>query len=187
MIVTFTGHRPPKLGGYKYNPITEWVTQKTYEIILDLAQKFSPDLEFRSGCALGFDQIAAWTMQLVQSVGYNPKLVLYMPYPSYGSNWPLKSQTHLNHLIESVADDVIYVSGDPHSNEKIHLRNQEMIKGADLVIACWDGSRGETKNTIQLALKKCNVLRINPANKSVGMLHTNHKTKFRQLPLWSLE
>ena len=79
VIVAFTGHRPPKLGGYNTpNPIYNAVWDATKELLLTLGAT-----QGVSGMALGYDQLAA---QVCLSL--DVELVAALPFANQAAKWP---------------------------------------------------------------------------------------------------
>jgi uncharacterized phage-like protein YoqJ len=156
MIVTFTGHRPhPKLGGYKIpNPVYDAVYDKTLKIL----KKLKPDSAI-TGMALGFDTLAAWIC-IELEIPY----IAAVPFLGQEKVWPQKSRLQYNFLLKK-ASKVEYISEPGFSSKKMQIRNEWMVNNADIVIACYDGSKGGTANCFNYAKNKGkHIIRINPAN-----------------------
>lgn len=143
MILTITGHRPPKLGGYGLpNPVFQAVMEGIDRSLITLRPE-----RLISGMALGVDQ---WALDccLINDIPYTAAV----PFHSFSKNWPQKSQEHFQYFMAR-ADKVVYTTeGNPaYSDHLLHLRNQWMVRNSDAVLAVWDGSSGGTSNCIKFA------------------------------------
>ncbi len=152
-IVSFTGHRSNKIGGYNLpNPTYIKICQALEKTLLEL----KPEKAI-TGMAQGFDQYAA-------IVCYKLKIpfIAAIPFLGQESQWPEKSQK-MYHRILKYATDIIIVSPGSYSPAKMQIRNQFMTDKADTIIACWDGTPGGTKNCLDYAKSNNKpIIRINP-------------------------
>lgn len=161
MTVSFTGHRPSRLGGYdKRVGVNADVCTFLKSAIERLKAEGAED--FISGAALGVDQ---WAAEIVLELGLN--LTLALPFAGYGENWPLESRQHLEELKKKANRVVIVCEGEykPHKN---HERNKWMLDNSQVVVAVWDGgTEGGTASAIR-GVKKAGkrVLRFNPMTKA---------------------
>jgi len=153
----FTGHR--KLAGEYYNrhtPSTEWHTLKNYlnQIVKSLIHDHQVT-HFISGLAIGVDMLGAESVALVRAFGGpEVKLTGAMPFPSQPSRWPKPTRDHWDSVC-SLCNEVVSVSADPYSPDKMQIRNVWMVDHADYVIAIWDGiSKGGTQNCMDYAKSK---------------------------------
>lgn len=152
-IISFTGHRPPKLGGYNLpNPTYNFICQK-----LEAALKELKPVKAISGMALGIDQ---WSAHLC--IKCNIPFIAAIPFINQECKWPKKSQETYKRILDKAAE-VIIVSEGEYSAQKMQIRNEWMVDNSDKVIAVWDGSPGGTGNCIQYATKVGKeIYRINP-------------------------
>lgn len=154
MSVSFTGHRPERLGvGYdERHPQVDLFLNNTIAVA---AREHN---EFISGAALGVDQ---WAAEHVLALGAN--LTLALPFATYGENWPEKSRKYLDTLVKR-AKRVHIVCNGPYEPYKTHMRNQWMIRHSQVVIAVWDGEKGGgTASAVQIAKNaKKEIVRFNP-------------------------
>lgn len=138
-VFAFTGHRPPKLGGYG---------EPVYSMIYELACKFlaehRPD-KVISGMALGWDTAVA---EAALYLGI--PLVCACPCESQPTQWPWKDQQKYQAILAQ-ADSVAVVSPGPYAAYKMHLRDQWMVDHCDTLIALWDGSKSGTGTTVRYA------------------------------------
>lgn len=141
MIISATGHRPDKLGGYKLpNPIYTSVCQQVKQLFVSL----NPE-KVISGMALGFDQYFANV-----AVQLNIPLIAAVPFVGQESVWSIQDQKRYNKLLKSAAE-VIIVSPGSYSADKMHIRNKYLVDNCDLLIAAWDGTPGGTGSCINYA------------------------------------
>lgn len=141
MIVSFTGHRPDKLGGYKLpNPIYIHVCQQIEKALKELKPE-----KIITGMALGVDQWAAYIAHKL-----NIPFLAAIPFEGQELKWPEVSQKSYL-LLRSLADEEVIVSPGGYAANKMQIRNQWMVDNCDLLIAVWDGSKGGTGNCVEYA------------------------------------
>jgi len=153
MIISFTGHRPEKIGGYKTpNPIYNYVYEQLTNKLLELKPS-----KCITGMALGVDTIAA---ELCLSL--NIPFVAAIPFIGQESAWNKDQQQIYNDLLFE-ANETFVVSEGGYASWKMQKRNQWMVDNSNIVLAVYDGSLGGTANCINYA-KKLNkeVIIINP-------------------------
>lgn len=141
MIVSITGHRPNKLGGYKvpnllYNSVINGLNQ-AFDIL-------NPDFVI-SGMALGVDQ---WAAELCVKRGI--KFIAAIPFQGQESQWPSHAQVRYEQLVKKSHAAYIITPG-PYAAHKMHLRNQWMVNSCDVLAAVWDGTPGGTASCIEFA------------------------------------
>lgn len=142
MILSVTGHRPNKLGGY---------SPEAYRKLLALAMnqviKLQPSLVI-TGMALGWDTaIAEACFQL------NVPYLAAVPFKGQECLWPALSQYKYRNLLFH-AQEVVIVSTGSYSAGKMNKRNRFMVDKADSVLALWDGTQGGTGNCVAYAKLK---------------------------------
>lgn len=139
MIISVTGHRPDKLGGY-----SDKVFSKLVSLAEQVLDKYNPE-KVLTGMALGWDQAVAQAC-----INKNIDFIACVPFLGQEGNWPEESQIKYKQLL-SRASEIIYVSDPGFSAEKMQIRNEYMVDHSDLLIALWNGSKGGTKNCIDYA------------------------------------
>ena len=151
--VSFTGHRPNKLGGYKIpNPIYS----ACYGAIHDALLYLKTDKAI-SGMALGVD---TWGAQ--NCIDLDIPFVAAVPFKGQESIWPKESQDTYNTLL-SAAEHIEYICEPGYQAWKLQQRNKWMVDNSDIVLAVFDGTPGGTKNCIDYALlNNKKVLKIDP-------------------------
>jgi uncharacterized phage-like protein YoqJ len=153
MRVMVTGHRPPKVGGYRLpNPTEQWVRTNLRAILKGMLER-DEKLEAVTGMALGADTIFA---EVCLELGI--PFIAATPFKDQGSRWPTESQEKLARLL-AAAKKVVIVDEIPsyHSDRfggKMALRNKWMVDHSAEAIAVWDGTDGGTANAVKLLRKK---------------------------------
>lgn len=152
MIVSFTGHRPDKVGGYGVSPIQDWVRAQLREHLRSLKP-----MGAISGMALGVDQWAAR-----ECIYLGIPFVAAIPFQGQESIWPKASKEEYEYLL-SKAHSRTYVCPPGYDPKKMQIRNEWMVDRCGILIAVWNGSSGGTANCVRYAEKKgCRIIRINP-------------------------
>lgn len=155
-LVAFTGHRPDKLGGYgpQGEPIREAISAWLFDRMLVL-KGLNPDLQAISGMALGFDLMAFSVCALL-----GIPVHAYVPFVGQELKWPQQSQNMYRGLLTRAAS-VYHVNQSRGADmtmaqiiAAMQARNEAMVDHSDLLIACWNGSRGGTGNCVSYAIKQ---------------------------------
>ena len=140
-IVSVTGHRPHKLGGY--GKATE---DALYLVAYEALEQMKPDAVV-SGMALGWDQ-AVVRACLDLNIPYTAAL----PFPGQEDRWPKETQTTYHEYLKQAAHIQI-VNPPPYRPHKLHERNEWMVTHSDKVLALWDGARdGRTYQGVRYAM-----------------------------------
>lgn len=155
MIISFSGHRPNKIGGYKTpNPTYNYICKEIEKHLIAL----KPEKVIVGG-ALGVDTWAA-------NIAYKLKIpfILAVPFKGQELAWPPSSQNIYNRMLEKSLE-VVIVSDGGYSAAKMQIRNQWMVDRADILIGIWNGSTGGTGNCINYAKSKNKkIILIDPKN-----------------------
>ena len=161
VVISFTGHRPTKLGGYKTpNPIYDFVTASIEEALVKLAPA-----KAISGMALGVD---IWAAEICLKLGI--PLIAAVPFVGQEKIWPQESQDKYLAVLNQAVEKVIVCEGG-YASWKMQKRNQWMVDHSDLVIAVYDGTTGGTGNCVFYAKQQNkNMIIINPVEKTIGYL-----------------
>jgi len=163
--LSFSGHRPNKLGGFsgeKAKIIQDGIFGKCVDVVKRAAAVGFDT--FITGGALGTDQIAAEAVIYVRKQsGYEHiRLIVAMPFPSQASAWPKHAQENFKRICEQ-ADEVGIISEDPYTREKMQIRNVWMIDRSAACCAVWNGGNGGTGNCTAYAKSKYKpILVVNP-------------------------
>lgn len=141
MIIAATGHRPPKIGGFKIpNPTYNYIREETRRIL----QEKQPEKAI-SGMALGFDTLFADVC-----VELEIPFIAAVPFRGQQNVWPQESRRKYAELLEK-AVEVVIVSDGGYSPPKMQIRNEWMVNNSSVMLSCWDGSSGGTNNCVQYA------------------------------------
>lgn len=183
--ISFSGHRPGKLGGYNWNtPKNQAIMKNLKETIIctlfqewenDKSTKPYKEVTFIFGGALGIDQMAFEVCEDIRDTyegDYN--FILAMPFEKQDANWFKQEDKDRLKYQREQADKVVLVDtlnnykikdlieGEYHP-AKMQKRNEYMLDNSDLVIAVWDGSNGGTANCVRYAKKLGKkIIQINP-------------------------
>jgi len=157
MIISGTGHRPSKIGGFI-------IPNKTFNYICRTAEEIlireSPT-KIITGMALGWD---TWLAQIAYKLRI--PFIAAVPFAGQDSVWPPQSKKLYAELLE-LADDVVVVSEGGYSSRNMQRRNEWMVDHSDKVLAVWDGSNGGTGNCVAYARSiGREIIRIDPADQN---------------------
>jgi uncharacterized phage-like protein YoqJ len=171
--VTFTGHRPDKLGGYREDsPVAAAVRRALDDIVRRTVRKY-PGVVFLSGMALGVDQWAAEAVLRARDSGLPCRLMAAVPFEGQQDRWPHESRERYLRLLERCDLVEVLRYGPPPSPEMARrlllARNRWMVERSRVVLAVWDGTPGGTAHTIRLALAMGRtVVRFDPRHPEAG-------------------
>jgi len=158
VIVSFTGHRPAKIGGYS-------IPNPTYNYVMDglrnILKELKPEKAL-SGMAIGVDTMAA---EVCIELGI--KFEAVVPFVGQEKYWPAEAQERYLKLL-SLANSTKVVSPGGYAPWKMQVRNEYLVDHCDKLIAVWDDSSGGTKNCVDYAIsKKKHIIRIDPRKANV--------------------
>lgn len=141
--IMITGHRP-------YDLTKDQITfaQQSLKKIMESLIKADKIDTCVSGGAVGPD---TWWALLAQK--NNLESELYLPFPNQDAKWSAKEKAVYNH-IKKYASKVEY-SSDSFNMAAYHIRNDQMLKIADAVIAVYDDTKTKsgTHSVVQKARK----------------------------------
>lgn len=154
-IIAFSGHRPPKLGGfYIPNPIFNYICFETERLLKEL----KPD-KCISGLALGYDSYAA---KICIKLGI--PFIAAIPFEGQERLWKNKSKEEYKYLLDK-AEEIIYVCEPGFAKWKFQKRNEYMVDRGNIILACFGGTTGGTYNCVTYAKSKNKeIIIINPKN-----------------------
>ncbi len=139
MIIAWTGHRP---GVFADARAARDAGERVASAVLGRAWP----AEFISGGQRGVDQWAASTA-LARGVPYH--LVLPMPNARFCAGWTAADRATLEALLARAASVAIVDSSGALGALAYDLRNEAVVRRADLLVAVWTGMRrGGTFHTI---------------------------------------
>jgi uncharacterized phage-like protein YoqJ len=135
--VAIVGHRPPGLGGYDDNLMTDGVRRKLAEVLGAKAQ-LHEDLVVLTGLGLGAEQLGA---EAARDTGV--PYVAVLPYPDPDTVWPAASKARFRDLLDGASGQVVLQAKPPESKQKagaaLARRDAWLARHADEAIAVWDG------------------------------------------------
>lgn len=146
----FTGHRPDKLVG-REDDVKQYMKKQIEAAIND------GFITFISGMAAGVDVIAAETVLEMKELHPEIHLIAAMPYPRFGYNWQDGWGERIKAIV-SKADLVVNVSPTYTGRGVFQVRNMWMVEHSARLIAYWDGTPGGTRNTVQYAFGKIDIV-----------------------------
>jgi ribA/ribD-fused uncharacterized protein len=147
-VLTVTGHRPPKLGGYGDKAFNTLV-----KLGISQLKAIRPD-EVITGMALGWDQAIAEACMYL-----NIPFVAAIPTSKQSIRWFPQSVVDYERRL-SEASQVVNVSKLLHGDNEVYTaksmqeRNMFMVDNCQAVLALWDGSSGGTDNCIRYCKTK---------------------------------
>jgi uncharacterized phage-like protein YoqJ len=151
-VVSGTGHRPEKFGGYGKNPTAVEVVARTKSELVRLRPS-----KVLSGMALGFDQWLAW-LCVRQGIPFEACL----PFEGQELVWKdpnARARYHELLKLASTVHTVTSLTAAQRTNRQIvgiamQKRNEFMVDNSTVVLAAWDGSSGGTANCVKYATRK---------------------------------
>lgn len=153
MILSVTGHRPNKLGGYSPANLDKLARFATSEL-----RRFDPaPSRVLTGMALGFDQCIA-----LACIELDIPFVACIPHDGQESPWPPDAQRRYRDLIGHAASVHVVCPGG-YAAWKMQRRNEYMVENCELLLGLWDGSAGGTANCIRYAQSRI-VLKVKVEN-----------------------
>lgn len=139
--ISFTGHRPEKLGGYA--PASALKLRLFARQFLEAHQAHISKVY--SGMALGWDQAVA-----AACVDLKIPFVAAVPFAGQESAWPQSSQAQFRRFLVEASEVVVVCTGG-YAAWKMQTRNEFIVDNSRLVVALWDGSSGGTTNCVSYA------------------------------------
>jgi ribonuclease HI len=131
------GARPPELGGYDANPVSDAVGRRLQEI-LSAKARMHPDLHVVSGLRLGAEMLGAEA-----AVAEGVPLVAVLPFPDADKPWPESSRRRFAQLRSAAAAELLLERAVPDTPGKVagSLRRRDgwLAKNLDEAIVVWDG------------------------------------------------
>lgn len=143
LIISMTGHRPDKLGGYN-------TPNKVHLAVVDGLKKLFAELKpscVITGMALGVDQ---WAAEICAANGI--PFVAAIPFHGQEGKWPEHAQKRYHALVQK-AHRAWVISPGPYDPAKMHIRNHWMVNSCNLLVAVYDGSPGGTGACVGYAEK----------------------------------
>jgi uncharacterized phage-like protein YoqJ len=156
-ICSFTGYRPKKLyeslGENGLPALKERLRAEVDELLCD---DFST---FQCGMALGSDMLFADVVLEYKRKYPRVKLIAVVPCIGQENSWNEKQKLKYQQLLEG-ASEVKIISNREYFDGCMQIRNRELADSCDLLLAVYDGKRGGTMQTVELAKKQGKKIRI---------------------------
>lgn len=162
--ISFTGHRPNKLGGYNLDAHPGYrQMQWDLETYIERNLKVYDVVWGHSGLALGGDTI--WSKAILAMKDRYPDRVFFhaeIPMLEQPDCWFRKSDIDFWHeQVERADAKTIYGSleglakpeRDREAVRLMDVRNHGMLDHADVLLALYNGTKGGTDNAVQYAKK----------------------------------
>ncbi len=131
-----SGHRPPELGGYDANPVSDRVKAKL-AALLAAEQQLHPDVVVLTGLGLGAEQLAA-EAALAAGVPY----VAVLPYPDPDTLWPSASRRHFAELLAGAQDQIVLQRNAPATRQlaggALRRRDAWLSRNGHEAVVVWD-------------------------------------------------
>jgi uncharacterized phage-like protein YoqJ len=132
-----SGHRPPELGGYEANPVSDRVKAKL-AALLAAEQQLHPDVIVLTGLGLGAEQLAA-EAAAAAGVPY----VAVLPYPDPDSLWPASSRRRFAELLAGARGQIVLQKNPPATRQlaggALRRRDAWLARNGDEAVVVWDG------------------------------------------------
>ncbi len=147
--VAFTGSRS---FGFKIPKIHK---DYLYEQIRGKLIEIQP-IKIITGMALGIDTFAAEI-----AIDLQIPFIAAVPFVGQEFAWPLKQADHYRALLKK-AQEVKIVTEGRYSGWKMQKRNEWMVDNSDKLIVVWDGKSVGTRNCVNYADGKIDIIYIDP-------------------------
>lgn len=136
-LVLVTGHKPPALGGYDDNPISDRVKVKLSEI-LTAKKQIESNLVVVSGLGLGAEQLGAES-----AVESGLPLAVVLPFPGQEEVWPAASKERYETLISKADQELLLEATKPNSKQAAGMalgrRENWLARNVQEAVVVWDG------------------------------------------------
>jgi uncharacterized phage-like protein YoqJ len=138
MIISLSGHRPPRLGGYH-------LQSNLSEFAIVQLSKLKPS-KIITGMAQGWD-IAGATAAIRLDIPF----IAAVPFIGQERSWPNREQKIYRDILAK-ASEVVIVSNGGYSLQAMQARNVWMVNNSTILLALLDGTNtGGTYNCVQYA------------------------------------
>lgn len=143
MDVAITGHRPPKVGGYR-TPHAHSEAIKAAALVW--FREVHAD-RVLVGMALGTDQ---WVAEACYEASI--PFIACIPFPGFSSRWPERSRRDYDRLLNRAEQVVVVNQTESYHPGLLQARNVFMVNNCDHLGAIWNGDpNGGTWNCIRYA------------------------------------
>ncbi len=145
----FTGHRPSKLPwGYREDDL------RCLDLKMDIVQALVKLYErgyryFLCGMAEGCDLFFAESVLMLREVHDDVRLEAAVPFRAQAEHWTVEQRERYRAILDRC--DRVTVLQEKYSPGCMMARNRYMVNRSSLLLACYNGEAGGTRNTILYA------------------------------------
>ncbi|MDQ6799136.1 MAG: ribonuclease HI, partial [Actinomycetota bacterium] len=145
--VVIAGEKPPALGGYETNPVSDKTRDHLAEI-LTAKQQLHPDLLALTGMGLGAEQLGA---EAAAAAGV--PFVAVLAYPEPDTMWPAESKVRFRRLLEGAVATVVLETKSPATRQQagaaLRRRDAWLTRNAAEALVVWDGNGPEVGRLVR--------------------------------------
>jgi uncharacterized phage-like protein YoqJ len=145
--IVVAGHRPPALGGFDRNPVSEDVRRRLTEVLAAKAQ-LHDDLVVLTGLGLGAEQLGA---EAAAAAGVPYVAVLAFPDPD--APWPRASRERYRELLDAAADRITLDPAAPATKQRagaaLGRRDAWLARNASEALVVWDGADADVGRLVR--------------------------------------
>jgi ribonuclease HI/uncharacterized phage-like protein YoqJ len=149
-LMAVTGLKPPQLGGYADNPVTDRIRDKLAQILV-AKRELHPDLTVVTGLGLGAEQLGA---EAAAAIGV--PYVAVLPFPGVEDVWPAAARQRFAKLLASATATMTLQRNKPNSRQAVGgalaRRDAWIARHVAEAIVVWDGEDptiGRTLRSLQ--------------------------------------
>ena len=145
----FTGHRPSKLPwGYREDDL------RCLDLKMDIVQALVSLYQrgfrhFLCGMAEGCDLYFAESLLLLRQVHADVTLGAAVPFRGQADRWSAEQRERYHRILDGC--DSVFLQQEQYAPGCMMARNRYMVNHASLLLACYNGEAGGTRNTILYA------------------------------------
>ena len=148
----FTGHRPSKLPwGYREEDL------RCLDLKMDIVQALVGLYQrgyrrFLCGMAEGCDLYFAESVLLLRQVHEDVRLEAAIPFRGQAEHWTAAERERYYRILDQC--DEVHLLQEKYSPGCMMSRNRYMVDRSSLLLACYNGEAGGTRNTILYARER---------------------------------
>lgn len=148
----FTGHRPSKLPwGYREDDL------RCLDLKMDIVQALVGLYQqgyrrFLCGMAEGCDLYFAESVLLLRQVHEDVRLEAAIPFRGQAEHWTAAERERYYRILDQC--DEVHLLQEKYSPGCMMSRNRYMVDRSSLLLACYNGEAGGTRNTILYARER---------------------------------
>ena len=145
----FTGHRPSKLPwGYREDDL------RCLDLKMDIVQALVGLYQrgyrhFLCGMAEGCDLYFAESLLLLRQVHEDVILGAAVPFRGQADRWSAEQRERYHRILDGC--DSVFLQQEQYAPGCMMARNRYMVNHSSLLLACYNGEAGGTRNTILYA------------------------------------